>query len=370
MMRYFLFRTFFLLVISAPLHANTSTTATKNQLNTISNQIGTIEQHLSKARATQQALNQTLALTEKKLSQEILELHNIQQDIIQKKSLVEATQHQILALEATLKKQQETLAHHLRARYFLGKNQAMMPWILSQKNPSKLNQQMTSYQYILKADLALIKTVKQTMHTLTDNQTMLNEALSSLHQLENNARLRHKTLIHMKSEHQHLIATMSKTITTKEQTLNTYRRDQERLQAVLKHLTPSTQKRMLTHSASINLTPNLTNPLQGKASRATPLNQGIIFFAKEGLSVHAVLPGQVVFSDWLKGYGLLMIIDHGNGLMSLYAHNEALFKTKHQAVKKGEQIATVGHTGGVRENGLYFELRRRGKAVPPRQWLS
>ncbi|MFZ4077543.1 MAG: murein hydrolase activator EnvC family protein [Legionellaceae bacterium] len=370
MMRHVLFIWTLAFFITASLHANTNTTATKNQLNSLSNKIGAIEHNLSTERAKQQALSQNLALTEKKLSQEIVELHNIQQEIIKKKSLIESTQHQITGLEATLKTQQETLANHLRARYLLGKNQPMMPWIFNQNNPSKLNQQMTSYQYILKADLALMNSVKDTMQTLTDNQTMLNEALSSLLPLENKARMRQNTLMQMKSEHQHLIATMSKTITTKEQTLNTYRRDQERLQAVLKHLSSTPQKRMLTHTASINLTPNLTNPLQGKASRATPLNQGIIFFAKEGLSVHAVLPGQVVFSDWLKGYGLLMIIDHGNGLMSLYAHNEALFKNKHQAVKKGEKIATVGHTGGVRENGLYFELRRRGKVVPPRQWLA
>lgn len=370
MMRHLLFIWTLTFFISASLHANTKTTETNNELNSISNKIGAIEHNLSTERAKKQALNQNLALTEKKLSQEILELHNIQQEIIKKKSLVESTQHQITALETTLKTQQATLANHVRARYLLGKNQPMMPWILNQKNPSKLNQQMTSYQYILKADLALIKTVKQTMLTLTESQAMLNEALSTLLPLENKARMRHKTLMQMKSEHEHLIVTMSKTITSKEQTLNTYRRDQERLQTILKHLSSPPQKRIPTHTASINLTPNLTNPLQGKASRATPLNQGIIFFAKEGLSVHAVLPGQVVFSDWLKGYGLLMIIDHGNGFMSLYAHNEALFKTKHQAVKKGEQIATVGHTGGVRENGLYFELRRRGKAVPPRQWLS
>jgi septal ring factor EnvC (AmiA/AmiB activator) len=96
----------------------------------------------------------------------------------------------------------------------------------------------------------------------------------------------------------------------------------------------------------------------------------MFFLAQEGAPVTAVLPGKVVFSDWLNGYGLLLIIDHGQGMMSLYAHNESLFKSKGTLVKPGEQIATVGHTGGIRENGLYFELRSRGKVIPPRQWLA
>jgi septal ring factor EnvC (AmiA/AmiB activator) len=100
------------------------------------------------------------------------------------------------------------------------------------------------------------------------------------------------------------------------------------------------------------------------------MNQGLIFFAHEGTPVSAVSSGKIVFSDWLKGYGLLLIIDHGRGFMTLYAHNESLFKQKGDQVKQGEQIATVGHTGGIKENGLYFEIRQRGKVIPPLRWLS
>lgn len=100
------------------------------------------------------------------------------------------------------------------------------------------------------------------------------------------------------------------------------------------------------------------------------MNQGLIFFANEGMPVNAVSTGKVVFSDWLKGYGLLLIIDHGQGFMTLYAHNQSLFKQKGDNVQRGEQIATVGHSGGIKQNGLYFEIRQRGKAVPPLKWLT
>ena len=86
--------------------------------------------------------------------------------------------------------------------------------------------------------------------------------------------------------------------------------------------------------------------------------------------MNAVYSGKVVFSDWLKGYGLLLIIDHGQGFMTLYAHNQTLFKQKGDTVTQGIQIASVGHTGGLKQNGLYFEIRQYGKAIPPLKWLG
>ncbi len=114
----------------------------------------------------------------------------------------------------------------------------------------------------------------------------------------------------------------------------------------------------------------LPKPVQTKPNGFQRMNQGLTFFAAEGAPVTAVYPGKVVFSDWLNGYGLLLIIDHGQGFMTLYAHNQSLFKSKGTNVIQGEQIATVGHSGGLKQNGLYFEVRHGGKAVPPLEWLS
>jgi septal ring factor EnvC (AmiA/AmiB activator) len=111
-------------------------------------------------------------------------------------------------------------------------------------------------------------------------------------------------------------------------------------------------------------------PIHTAHKSLTTMNQGVTFFADEGTMVTAVYPGKVVFSDWLKGYGLLLIIDHGQGYMTLYAHNQSLFKRKGESVLQNEQIASVGHSGGIKQNGLYFEIRDKGKAVPPLGWLS
>lgn len=97
--------------------------------------------------------------------------------------------------------------------------------------------------------------------------------------------------------------------------------------------------------------------------------KGLFIRAGSGQSVHAIAPGQVVFADWIRGFGNLLILDHGDGYMSLYGYNEALLKSVGQRVKSGEQIATVGNSGGAAEAGVYFELRHQGRPFDPLAWV-
>lgn len=99
-------------------------------------------------------------------------------------------------------------------------------------------------------------------------------------------------------------------------------------------------------------------------------SQGLLIAGNAGAQVHAVSAGRVAYADWLKGYGLLVILDHGNGLMSLYAFNDVLLKSTGDSVAAGEAIATVGSSGGQGRPALYFELRRNGHPQDPRSWLS
>ena len=98
--------------------------------------------------------------------------------------------------------------------------------------------------------------------------------------------------------------------------------------------------------------------------------KGIFIRAKEGSEVKSVASGQVVFADWMRGFGNLIVIDHGNGYMSLYGNNEALYKSSGQAVKTGDTIAAVGNSGGNAENGVYYELRRNSIPFDPLQWST
>jgi septal ring factor EnvC (AmiA/AmiB activator) len=92
--------------------------------------------------------------------------------------------------------------------------------------------------------------------------------------------------------------------------------------------------------------------------------------AANGAEVKAIAPGRIVFADWLRGFGNLAIVDHGDGYLSVYGNNESLFKAVGQPVKTGEAIASVGNSGGNPETGLYFELRHLGQPLDPLKWVS
>jgi septal ring factor EnvC (AmiA/AmiB activator) len=98
--------------------------------------------------------------------------------------------------------------------------------------------------------------------------------------------------------------------------------------------------------------------------------KGVFIQAPEGDAVHAVADGRIVYSDWLRGFGNLLIIDHGDSFMSLYGNNQSLLKQVGEDVRGGDTVATVGDTGGGSKSGLYFEIRFEGKALDPLPWVS
>jgi septal ring factor EnvC (AmiA/AmiB activator) len=100
------------------------------------------------------------------------------------------------------------------------------------------------------------------------------------------------------------------------------------------------------------------------------VSEGVLIGAASGTTVSAVADGKVVYADWMRGYGMLLIVDHGNGTMSLYANNDALLKPAGATVKRGDALARVGDSSGQGSPALYFELRRNGQPVDPRAWLT
>ena len=122
---------------------------------------------------------------------------------------------------------------------------------------------------------------------------------------------------------------------------------------------------------------NLRWPVQGPilisygSPRTAELKwKGTLIGASEGTQVKAVAPGQVVYADWLDGFGMLLVIDHGKGYMSLYGHNQSLLRQVGQKVEQGEPVALVGDSGGQERSGLYFEIRYQGEAINPTKWLA
>ena len=114
----------------------------------------------------------------------------------------------------------------------------------------------------------------------------------------------------------------------------------------------------------------LTSRFGGQRTAGTASAKGVFIRAPEGEPVRAVAPGRVVYSDWMRGFGNLLIIDHGESFLSIYGNNESLLKQTGDAVRLGEPLATVGQSGGNEDSGLYFELRHLGKPFDPLSWVK
>lgn len=347
--------------------APSSLQQTQSQLKQIDVQINNLQQTLTTANDKRGVLNRELSVTAKQISKSVQELRTIQKTLNNKAAKITTLQKQVNQLSQQLTAQQQLLANHIRARYQMGEYQPLK-WLLNQDDPYKISRILTYYQYIIKSRQQLIGQVDATRNELTQSKEVLNNELAATQKLKQELTINQQQLEKNKNYHTSLINSLNNEIQSKQNKLQEAQKNKNTLANLLKTL--AVQSVPQPSMPFNQMRKKLPYPIQSKKQALRKMNQGVTFFADEGAVVTAVYPGKVVFSNWLKGYGLLIIIDHGQGFMTLYAHNESLFKRKGEPVKQNEQIATVGHSGGIKENGLYFEIRLRGKAIPPLAWLS
>jgi septal ring factor EnvC (AmiA/AmiB activator) len=356
------------ILVSGLTHADSVTVAkTKSKLQEIESKIIKLQQLLNSAHDKQGVLNHELALTEKKIGTGVQQLQTIKHTLSHKEARVNELQAQIVKLNKELEVHQELLSQHIRARYKTGEYQPMK-WVLNQQNPYQISRLLTFYQYLIKSRQHLIDQIHEIHQKIIAHQEMLHKEVLAQQTLHQQLTLDQKKLVQNKLYQKAVLDTLNHDIQSNEQKLEEYKRNKANLSRLLKSLVQ--QSIVQTQPPFIHMRRKLIMPVQCSKNSLEKTNQGVTFYAAEGTPVSAVYGGKVVFSDWLKGYGLLMIIDHGQGFMTLYAHNLALFKHKGSAVYQGEQIASVGHSGGFKQNSLYFEIRQRGKAISPLEWLS
>jgi murein hydrolase activator len=340
---------------------------TQTQLKNLDVQINRLQQTLHSAHDKHNLLHNELSTTEKQIGNAIHGLQLIQNTMREKTTKIAALQNQTKQLNQRLSAQQQLLASHVRARYQMGEYQPLK-WLLNQDDPYKINRILIYYQYLVKSRQDLINQIDLTKNTLNHSKDALHHELAATEQLKADLIKQQEQLQHNKNYHTALIKSLNNEIQNKQNNLREVQKNKNNLAQLLKTL--SEHSVVQANKPFLQMRKKLPPPIQAQGHSFHKMNQGVTFFAEEGSTVTAVYPGTVVFSDWLKGYGLLLIIDHGQGFMSLYAHNESLFKKKGQGVRQNEQIASVGHSGGIKQNGLYFEIRLRGKAIPPLDWLS
>ena len=349
-------------------HAESRTmTQTKSQLKQIENKMTQLQLNINRTHDKQSVINQELANTNKQLHDASEQLKKTQFAMINKQRQITALAQQVKILSEQLHTQQALLAKHIRVHYKMGEYQPVK-WLLNQDKPDSIDRLFIFNQYLVHSRQRSMDNVNKIRTLLILNQNKLHQELVAQERLKQQLNKRQQAFDNDRRYRTALIGSMTRDIQNQQQTLLVYKRNKANLSRLL---TTLAQKSVIqTRRPFTRMRKKLQTPVITNSGGIKKINQGVVFFSNEGSPVASIFPGKVVFGDWLNGYGLLLIVDHGRGLMTLYANNKSLLTHKGDVVNQGEKIALVGHSGTLKENGLYFEIRQRGKAVNPLEWMS
>ncbi|MEH6812620.1 MAG: peptidoglycan DD-metalloendopeptidase family protein [Motiliproteus sp.] len=351
---------------------------TEEQIRRLQGEIKTLESQLRQFKGDKKTIGSEIRRTETDAGKLAQSIHkNKRQVSVVTKQLAELNIEQ-QGLSLARQEQAEVLAQQLAAAYRIGQ-QDQLKLLLNQQQPERISRILHYYQFLNRSRVETIELYQKTLNSLSaveesilDQQKLLKSEQSALtnnsEQLQVARRQRVQALKKLKLQ-----------ISSAGQQLGRLKADRGRLESVLKQLQQTLKKIDLAwESAEFRqLKGKLKWPTKGKVvwgyGSHTPQgikNDGLLIRAPMGRNVRTVHHGRVVFSDWLRGFGLLIIVDHGSGYMSLYGHNQSLLKEVGDWVSGNEAIATVGDSGGLSKTGLYFAIRYKGQPYNPRSWLS
>lgn len=337
---------------------------TRLELRDIDKKIFQLKSQLAQEGTHQSKVAILLAQIEKQINEKIIFYKKVQKKIKFEQKKIVDLQTEISKLQVKLLTQQQALAKHVFI-YYQMQDYTPLKILLSNNKIHKINLYLNYFRYIIKKRKSLITKVLDNKKKLQLLKANLEESLSKQKKLALQQKNDKKSLLLNKKQQAYVLKKLRSNIRSHKRQLIITRQNKRRLSRLLKQFSKT--------SDIVTQLPFVKRSLIYPVANARPVHAiikpGVYFYSPEGSSVKAVRLGKVVFSNWLKGYGLLLIIDHGQGYMTLYAHNQALFKKRGDFVKTKEVIAQVGHTGGLNKNGLYFEVRYHGKVVPTLKWF-
>lgn len=280
-------------------------------------------------------------------------------------------------LEQALDQQQSNIALEMRTAWQMGQ-QGQIRVLLNQETPDTVARIMAYYRYFFRARNDLLKNFRGTLLELQQTRQQIASTLAELESRESELAAQQLKLESAQRNRQLAVARLNESIKDKGAELKQLQADQKELQKLLDAI----REAVVNLKVPDNYQPfkaargKMPWPLPGRASArfGNPRNQGkmrwqgVTIPADAGTPVKAIHHGRVVYADWLRGMGLLLIIDHGEGYMSLYAHNQSLLREVGEWVTAGTPISTVGDSGGQSRPALYFEVREKGKPVNPARW--
>jgi len=338
-----------------------------------------LKSELQKVKGSRNDLQDSLQASEVDMGQLSGKIERLQGELASgKKQLLQLNRNRT-ELQGQRHEQQKAIGEYVNSAYRLGQ-QSQVKLLLNQQDPAELARTLKYYDYFIDARADKIDAYLETISELNRLEPRIEAKTRTIKASQKSLQKRHQQLLGKQQSRQDTLAKLNASIHSKDEQLKNKARDQQRLEALLKQVTeaianleipggdqPFAQRRgeMLwpTHGP-------ITHAFGSDKAAGKLRWDGVRIKAAVGSKVAAVHHGRVVFSDYLRGHGLLMIVDHGKGYMSLYAHNQMLLKELGDWVSSGETIAKVGNTGGQAHAGLYFEIRHQGKPTNPSRWCK
>jgi septal ring factor EnvC (AmiA/AmiB activator) len=279
-----------------------------------------------------------------------------------------------------LSKENDILANQIYTAFTLGR-QEKVKLLFSQKNPAVLQRNLVYYQYFSNARAELITTVKRNIDNILAAEANIKRVRQDLENSHRLLKIQKSKLDKDRVKRKSIISSLDKQLKKQGGSLSRLEDEAIQLQnliASIEEILIETPEPELERKPFARLKGKLAWPVKGdikklfgRQKQLSDLKwQGIMIYAPEGSHVKAVSRGRIAFADWLRGLGNLIIIDHGNSYLSLYGHNESLFKSAGEWVESGDIISSIGSSGGQQKSGLYFEIRKKGMPQNPTRWCK
>lgn len=379
---------FAVLFASQPASTQTQQNA---ELNELRSKIEQLQKELEKSEEYKSEAADALRKSERAISKanrRLFELANERKSI---NTRIRQLENKAARLEKRIDSERESLARLIHRQYLAGQPESLR-LMLNRQNANETARQLHYFGYVSKARAELIGALRSSLDELSDLTQAVQAESARLQKLEKEESGQKKALEKQKRARKKVLSKASSDIALQRNQISKLKRDEQRLTALIKKLAAEAEKRRqqarlknqslpdasANNSAFRKLKGKLRLPVIGELTnrfgrprKDSGLSwKGLFIAAKEGGVVKAIAPGQVVYADWLRGFGNLLILDHGSGYMSLYGNNEALFRQVGDQLGAGETIASVGNSGGNPDSGLYFELRHKGKPFDPLPWVN
>ena len=372
----FLARGFAILLLAISVFSSHSVGQSKNQrLQEVEKELQEIEVWLSENSRLKQDWLKELRLAD-------LEVQAVKKTISQSNQRLQKSQQSLEKLEereAILKNKHNDLSRslfqHIKNTYKLQKSSPLKK-LLEGESIDRFDQMMRFNSYITQATLELLNDYEDSLNDLKMNEKKALDLGENIQKTIKEKNQSLKSLQKQAKERLSLIGKIEEAKKDKELRYQQLRLERKTLEKLVQEILPEQPDDEESDLPDFE-TP-LIAPLIGKISKRFGekkeddilASQGVEISAPAGTPVQAIHTGEVVFSDWLRGFGLLLIVDHGNNYMSLYGNAEALLKTKGDQVESGELIAEAGNSGARKESGIYFEIRHRGQPIDPEPWFA